>query len=381
MEQTNYGSDTILIVDDEPRNLKLLNDLLQRNGYIVQAARDGHTALAAAENHLPHLILLDINMPEINGFDVCKKLKESESTRDIPVIFISALSRTDDIVEGFRVGGVDYITKPFQFEEVLARITTHLTLVHQRDQLIFQQEQIEEMRHRDRERFDKLMQMREQFVRAAAHDLKNPLTLVSGYARMMRQEQKVRTDPDLIHFVDEIEHSGKDMLHLINSMLDVIYIQNSVDLQREPIQIKYFLQEAVKSHEMNAADHDIKLTMDLPDDEAVADIDQKFMRRVIDNLVSNAIKYSEDGSEIKIIMEAEDNWISIHVEDEGAGIPEYELPHLFEPFYRAKQPREDIEGSGLGLSIVKEVVERHRGRVAVQSEVGKGSKFSIFFPM
>ena len=147
---------SILIVDDEPNNLKVLHNLLSGNGYDVRAARDGHAALDAARTTYPDLILLDIKMPGMTGYEVCEVLKQDSALAEIPVIFISALNNVGDIVKAFEVGGVDYVTKPFQFEEVLARVKNHLTIVYQQRQLRSQSEQIEVMRQRDQKRFNKI---------------------------------------------------------------------------------------------------------------------------------------------------------------------------------------------------------------------------------
>ena len=163
----------ILVVDDTAANLKLLSNILTQNGYRVRAARSGEMALSSVDSSPPELILLDIKMPEIDGYEVCQRLKANEQTENIPVIFISALNDIEDIIRAFDAGGVDYIMKPFKFKEVLARVDSQLTLARQR-------QHIETLREKDRQYFESLTKMKSQFVDAATHDLKNPLQLIMG---------------------------------------------------------------------------------------------------------------------------------------------------------------------------------------------------------
>ena len=171
MEKIRHGSEpSILVVDDNAANVQLLVGMLKDRGYKVRAALSGKLAIQAVQNNPPDLILLDVNMPEMNGYEVCERLKSDESTRDIPIIFVSALHETLDKVKAFGVGGVDYITKPFQFQEVEARVRTHLELCRQRREI--------------RESYARLRQLeklRDDLVHMIAHDLRNPLTAVSGY--------------------------------------------------------------------------------------------------------------------------------------------------------------------------------------------------------
>jgi len=375
------GTATILIVDDEPNNLKVLYELLARNNYDVRAARDGQTALEAIRAEVPDLILLDIKMPYIDGYEVCQILKSNAETRDIPIIFISALNQVEDIVRAFDAGGVDYITKPFRHAEVLARVRTHVTIVQQQQMLAFQREQIEAMRHRDRERFDNISRMREQFVSAAAHDLKNPLSLVTGYASMMRRYQEVRTSPELMECVENIEFSGKQMLELVTSMLDYIHMQSGVHLEVEKVDFGSFVFSHLESHMLTARQRQIRIKYSAPPSILDVQIDMRLMRRVIDNLLSNALKYSPDDTTITVAVREQGTFAVLAVTDQGRGIDAYEIPHLFDPFYRVKHPHQDIEGTGLGLSIVREILNHHLGRIEVASTPGEGSTFSVFLPL
>ncbi|MGB7338395.1 MAG: hybrid sensor histidine kinase/response regulator [Phototrophicaceae bacterium] len=370
---------SILIVDDEPNNLKVLHNLLTQNGYDVRAARDGQTALQAAAATHPDLILLDIKMPNMTGYEVCEILKRDEELADIPVIFISALNNVADIVKAFEVGGVDYVTKPFQFEEVLARVHNHLTIVYQQRQLRAQSDQIKAMRKRDQTRFNKLSEMREQFIQAATHDLKNPLAVVMGCADLMGRIDEVRGHPHLRECVDSIGAASKEMMNLVTGMLDLVKMQSAITLNLQPTDLADFVGELVAASRIRAQERNISIKFNTLNDSIPVRIDAQLMQRAVDNLISNAIKYSPDNSSIEVVTLLEDGKAVVHVVDEGFGIHPEHLPHLFDPFFRAKKYDGDreIEGTGLGLSIVKELVEQHGGQVTVASQVNDGTTFSI----
>lgn len=380
MSDYDYGSATILIVDDEPNNLKLLYDLLIDQHFEVRAARDGETALAAVQDNLPDLILLDIKMPTMDGYEVCRRLKENAATREVPVIFISALNQVTDVVKAFQMGGIDYITKPFQLEEVLARVRTHLTLLYQRQHLAIQNEQIEAMRRKDRQRFDKITQMREHFVRAAAHDLKNPLGIIMGYADIMQRLDLVRSEPNLKHIAEEISRSSDTMLELVTDILEIMQLQSDYSLSFEDVNLQVMLTEHVEKHRFQALEHGIVITLTMPDAPLLHEVDAQYIQRAFDNLVSNAIKYSPDDTQIEIRLSATDEHTVLEVSDEGYGIDADVIGHLFDPFFRAPIKGKTIEGTGLGLAIVKEIVEQHRGRITVNSTLGAGSTFRITLP-
>lgn len=371
---------TILIVDDEPNNLKVLHNLLTENDYIVRAARSGTAAIETVQLDPPDLILLDIKMPHMDGYEVCQRLKGDPQTRDIPIIFISALNQVDDIVSAFNVGGVDYITKPFQFEEVIARVKTHLTIIQQQHKLRWQSEQLEKMIERDRQRFEQITEMREKFVRGAAHDLKNPLTLVGGYANMMLRFDAVRQDPNLKEMVQEIEGAGADMLDMIGNMLDVLRFQNSVLLDKGAIDLNVIVDNVVSAYQTLAVAKNIKLDFHPKFSEAPINADTKLIQRVVENLVSNAIKYSPEETRVMVTTDSHDGKSILQVQDEGYGIPEYDIPQLFDPFYRSESTREKADGTGLGLSVTKEIVEQHGGRIMVDSHEGEGSLFTVILP-
>jgi signal transduction histidine kinase len=371
---TGEEKGSILVVDDTPINLKVLSNLLSDNGYHVRAARNGEMALMSVRSALPDLILLDVKMPGMDGYEVCNRLKAEDRTRDIPVMFISALNDTDNILRAFQTGGIDYITKPFIFEEVLARVEGQLTLVRQR-------QHIEMLREKDRQYFEALSRMKDRFVHSATHDLKSPLGIIVGYTSMI--EDHCQDDPLLLDYVDAIKQAHKRMKRLITDMLDLAQMETGIDFTPSPVQLKLYLKNCLAPFEPLADQLGIKLVFSPPADDLIVPIDSFLMGRVFDNLLTNAIKYTPEGGRVELAVEVAADQVFIQVTDTGRGIAEEAIPRLFDAFYRVNTDQDDkeIEGSGLGLSIVKTIIEQHQGQITVDSAPGEGTTFHIALPL
>ncbi|MBN2302832.1 MAG: hybrid sensor histidine kinase/response regulator [Anaerolineae bacterium] len=374
-DQTNTTSGAILIVDDTPANLSLLADILSTSGYTVTEALDGPAALEIVHTTPPDLILLDIWMPGMDGYQVCQHLKNDESTHDIPVIFISALSDVDGIVRAFDVGGVDYITKPVKMKEVLARVASQLTLVHQRRQIV-------ELREQDRQYFKSLDNMKNEFIRMATHDLRNPLNIITGYADLLKEVTVAEKDAYILErAIEGVESSVDKMRTLVTDLLDLIQVEMRTDLTLVPVRLASFLEICLSGFYLVATAKHVQLLYDPPDPELTLNLDSSRMERVVDNLVSNAIKYTPPGGEVKVTLQADNDHVILLFSDTGLGIPAEDIPHLFDAFYRVKlESHWQQEGTGLGLSVVKAVVEQHGGEVSVESELGEGSVFKVKLP-
>lgn len=368
------NSGLILIIDDTPTNAKMLESMLKRNGFTPATASSGREGLAFIKEQAPELIILDIMMPEMDGFEVCRRLKADARTADIPIIFISAMNELDSIVTAFDIGGVDYITKPFQLREVQKRVESHLTLIRQR-------REIETLREQERLQFEKITSMREKFIHAATHDLKNPLQLITGYTEVLRNDDTFKANPDLNYYLDAMRGGVQKILGLVGDMLDLIQMENSIDPSPELTDLNKFIEDGVKQFELPAQQKDIELLVDLPTGEIIANIDAKRMRQVTDNLISNAIKYTPQGGQVMVTALVEGSTLILKVSDSGLGIPEEYIPTLFQPFSRVRE-REHMkqEGTGLGLSIVKTIIDQHRGDIEIDSVPGEGTSFIITLP-
>jgi signal transduction histidine kinase len=365
---------TILVVDDNEMNVELLANMLERSNFKALIATHGKEALRLAQIHLPETILLDINMPELSGYDVCRQLKANEATADIPVIFISALDDIDNIIKGFDVGGVDYITKPFRSREVIARVSNQLVLYRQK-------RQIEELRQREHQQFEKLDGLRKQFIGSATHDLKNPLFVISGYTDMLATMDEIEGNEAAQYFIEAIRRGVDKMNTLVADILDLLQLETEVNLEKSEVPLTDFLIETVEDMRLRAEEKGLEYLVYPPDEEVIVVIDPLRMARVLENLISNAIKYTLKG---QVVVDCKVGHTSVFIEvvDTGLGIPEEMLPNLFNPFERVNTEEHMAqEGTGLGLSIVKTLVEQHHGIVEIESVLGEGSTFRVILPL
>ncbi len=354
--------DTILIVDDERLNINVLKDLLDSN-YDTMVARNGQQALnRISSGNLPDLILLDIMMPEMDGYEVCRHLKESEETKEIPIIFVTAMSAIGDEMKGFELGAVDYITKPISPPVVLARVKTHLALRHS---LEVQKE---------------LNQVKNKFLGIAAHDLRNPLTSIKGMSQLMMQLQLPEEKKS--KFIATINRVSNQMLQLVNDLLDVSVIESGrFDLRLEMLNLSKLAEERAELVADSASNKDIELVMDLSDiPDTLFDADR--IGQVVDNLLTNAIKFSESSTTIRLMTNEREGMVSVAVKDQGPGIPEEEIGSIFGSFKKTSvQPTGGEKSTGLGLSIVKKIIDAHKGKINVESVLGKGTTFTVSIPV
>jgi two-component system, sensor histidine kinase and response regulator len=370
----------ILIVDDVPANLELMSSLLAKEGYNIRPALNGKIALTAARNSPPDLVLLDIDMPDLDGYQVCEQLKADEATAGIPIIFVSAMGETIDKIQAFSVGGVDYITKPFQLEEMVARIETHLTIAQQRRELEDQYRELAILREHEKQYFSEMNHMKDQFIATVSHDLKNPINIIMGYVDLLLEGGTI-TEPDDLEFVRTIGRRAESMFSLVKDLLDLARLEAGMALLSQDVSLTEFLQSCYEDHQLSAWQKEIRLAFSPPQSDVIVKIDPKRMGQVMNNLISNAIKYSPESTEVQIMGQVQNHAVFIQVQDHGRGIPEESLPHLFEKFYRVPDEGEtEIEGTGLGLAIVKSILDQQCAQIEVQSELGVGTTFTIILP-
>jgi signal transduction histidine kinase len=371
---------SILIVDDTPANLRLLSQMLADHGFKVRVANSGTRAIEAARANPPDLILLDIIMPDLDGFETCQKLKSDPLTCDIPVIFISALDATNDKLNAFRSGGVDYITKPFQFEEVLARVQTHLALRSLQSQL-----QIT-----NRELAGKVNELQIQnaeldaFAHTVAHDLKNPLHLIMGYSTLMaRGEVDLTTEGS--DYAGIILMTARKVNDIIESLLLLAGVRKH-EVAFEELDMEQIVQDALAT--LAPLISDCSGQVILPDAWPTAYGYRPWVEQIWSNYLSNAFKYG--GTPPIIRLGAEPFSDAVHlatgkaqvrfwVADNGSGILPEDQKRLFTPFTRIQKDR--AQGHGLGLTIVQRIVEKLGGQVGLSSEIGVGSTFFFTLPV
>jgi len=361
----------ILIVDDVPANLQVLGNILKNEGYKVRPVPNGTLALQVAEKEKPDLILLDIMMPDIDGFEVCRQLKLNQKLKDIPVIFISALNDTKDIVSAFNCGGVDFITKPFQAEEISARVKTHLLLHQQSIKLREQSKELQE-----------LNASKDKFFSIIAHDLRGPLGGFMGLSEMIADTSLSFSPDEKQEMMLTLSQSARNIYNLLENLLEWSRMQrgNTV-VAPEECSLKEMIFESTKILSEMSRTKQIDIAVNIADDHKVY-ADRNMISSVIRNLVSNALKFTPKGGSIGITAElTENNTSIITVRDNGIGMSRDLVSNLFRLDVNSSRPGTDGENStGLGLHLCKEFVERNGGELWVESEPGIGSSFSFTIP-
>ena len=388
----------ILVVDDNPTNLDLLSGLLQDHQFHVRAVTSGRLALTVARTFKPALILLDINMPQMNGFEVCTQLKADPATCDIPVIFISALDETMDKVRAFEVGGVDYVTKPFQIEEVLARVNSQLRIARLQHELIEKNAALTQanadLSASRQELAEANIQLREMaeikanFTAMLVHDLKSPLSVVKATLDFLSIDGDVVAGPygALVHA--SVKTISK-ILAMIGELLEVFRTDSKeIHLRRESVKFTEFLKEFLENTRIAAQSENLVLETAISPNLPDMAIDVGKLERALSNLLSNAIKFTPAGGTISVeaseVMHMHSGVgqtaVLIRISDTGEGIEPDVLPIIFDP-YRQGQSGKGRLGVGLGLAIVKRIVEAHGGTISATSQLGKGTTFTLLLPV
>jgi signal transduction histidine kinase len=354
----------------------VLLDYLIGFGYRVLVATDGESALAIADDIQPDIILLDVILNGIDGFETCRRLKEYESTRHIPVVFITALASTVDKVRGLALGAVDYITKPIQSEEVLARLRTHLTLQSLQNELQEKNDRLEgEIIERER-----LIAELDAFAHTVAHDLKNPMGVTMMHAQFLLHYSTKMNTEDIQKYARVIMQNGQKMSNIIDELLLLASVRTE-EVVLEPIEdMADIIEEVKKRLAYMIEEYQAQLT--LPSSWPVALGHGPWIEEVWTNYLSNAIKYGGRPPHIELGFALQKNrMIRFWVRDNGKGLSSQDQEKLFTPFARLNQIR--IEGHGLGLSIVQRIVEKLGGWVGVESTgiPGQGSTFSFYLQL
>lgn len=413
----------ILVVDDTRVNLDILVDTLKHE-YVVAVAIDGEKGLAYARKHLPDLILLDIMMPGMDGFEVCRRLKEEESTRDIPVIFITALAGSQTLLKGFEYGAVDYIVKPFDPAEVRARVKTHLRLRNAEIALLQRNQELDKTTatlEASNKRLRELDDIKSSFLSAVAHELRTPLTSILGFAKLIRKDflkffSPIASEPKLadkgLRIASNLEivsSEGERLSRMINDVLDLAKIESGRfqwrDAALDPAAIiRQAAQAVLGQFNQNP---DLKLALDIPDALPTITADRDRLEQVLINLLNNAAKFTPRGS-VRVVAASlppmtqhPAGGLRVAVIDTGMGIPAQDLDRIFDKFHQVIRPDTLTEpytgtyvgaqsgadssappipkGTGLGLSICKQIVEHYGGKIWAESELGQGA--SIIFEL
>jgi two-component system sensor histidine kinase/response regulator len=377
MNTDNASEGVILVVDDDPDNLGVLFDYLDSVGFKVLLVQNSENALIQAESKKPDIILLDILMPGLDGFETCRRLKENDKTRDIPVIFMTALSDTTNKVKGFKMGAVDYITKPFQQEEVLARVNTHLTIRKLQQQLEAKNTLLEEQV----EQLSELNASKDKFISMISHDLQSPFSSLRGLIQFTAENLEGYNKSELGNIMDLLGNSTDNLYALIENLLTWSRIQRGVlEHCPQPIDIRDIVTQNINLFTQNAEDKQITLR-NLIEERIAVYADFNMVNAVIRNLISNALKFTKSGGRVEFSAKQNGEYVEVSVTDTGIGISKEHLSKLFRIDARYKRLGTDREkGTGLGLILCKEFIEKHGGTIWIESEVDQGSTVKFTLP-
>ena len=358
----------VLVVDDTIENLRLLSNLLSAEGYDVRAVTNGPQALQAVERDPPDVILLDITMPEMDGYEVCRRLRAREHLKDVPVIFLTALTDTAHKVRAFDAGAVDYVTKPFQLEEVLARVKTHVALRQARVALAGSYR-----------RLRRLEQLRDDLVHMVVHDMRSPLLALLVNLRVLKRPGSALNDDSRETLEDAIQ-SAEALSRMANNLLDVSRMEDDkMPLQHAVWDLTQMACEVQSA--LGTLDRDRHIDIESPGVVAVR-CDGALVRRVVENLVANGIGHTPSGSRLRISIAVGDARVRVAVHDEGPGVPPEARDRIFEKFESVETGwARSYHSAGLGLAFCKLAIEAHGGTIGVDSRVSAGSTFWFELPV
>jgi signal transduction histidine kinase/HPt (histidine-containing phosphotransfer) domain-containing protein len=355
---------TVLVVDDHQLNLRLLTAILHGAGYNVISGSNSKEALELINTHSPHIILLDVMMPGMDGFSLCRKLKKDDKFSDIPLIFLTSLSQKEDIIEGFNAGGNDYITKPFNQQELLARVRNHL---HLYDMLLENKRLIRLSEDASRSKTE--------FLASMSHEIRTPLNSIIGMAEVL-------TDTPLTdeqrNYVRIFRSAGESLLEIINDILDLSKIEaGQTELEAIDYHLPSLLNSVASILSVRAAEQNTQVSIHThPDVPNGLSGDPTRLRQILINLVGNGLKFTENGTvKISVRINSDHNLL-FSIKDTGIGIPKEKQKLIFESFTQADSlTTRKYGGTGLGLTICQKLTTIMGGHIWLESSPGKGSTF------
>lgn len=362
----------ILIVDDKDENIFSLESMLQQYDREFLKANSGNEALKIAYKEDLSLILLDVQMPEMDGFETAEFLKSNNKTKKIPIVFVTAINKDKKfIVRGIKEGAIDYLYKPLDVDITRAKVDILLKFYHQQQQLESLNSQL-----------IKLNEEKNYFLGMAAHDLRNPLVIIQGFADLILDDGNSYPEETVEH-LNIIKSSSEFCLELVNNLLDVSKIESGkLDLKLQKINLISLIKKTIKFILPIATKKNIIINLKTEFEDLECTIDESQFEQVLNNLISNGIKYSEMNTVITCSVSKQDDFAVIEVKDQGKGIPENEMNKLFKPFQKTSVKSTAGEKStGLGLVITKKIVEAHKGTITVESKQGEGTSFTVKIPL
>ncbi len=364
MNSLSSKPDRILVVDDSPDNVFLIKTILEEEGYTVSTAENGISALAELETSTCDLVLLDLMMPGMDGYEVTKHIRGNKSLPFLPILLITAHD-SPNVAQGLDLGADDFIRKPVTVDELLARVRSLLRLKHTIDER------------------DEIDRQRQDFVSRLTHDLRTPLVAADKMLMLFQQGALGNLSDQMQEVIEIMARSNGNLLAMVNTLLEVYRFEaGRKTMTFQPVELPNLLSEVVGELNPLAVDKGLALHLKLNENSSTYTVlaDRLELHRLFTNLVGNAIKFTDNGSVTLHVTpaNASDQFITVEVTDTGSGISLEEQTTLFERF---RPGSHKSSGSGLGLYLSRRIVEAHQGTIIVHSEVGKGSVFTVKLPV
>jgi signal transduction histidine kinase len=345
-------NELILIVEDEQDMAELIRYNLEKQGYRTIVAGNGEQAIAAVQCHEPDLLLLDILLPGMNGWEVCRTLRESSQGRSLPIIMLTALSAEEDRIRGLSLGADDYLTKPFSIRELLLKV----------DRTMEKQRSVKDLVRKNHEQ--------DAFFRYLVHELKNSISVIGGFSSLALAKG------DANRYLGHITSTALHMESILNDASLLAKIEHGTGfLNRESVTVDDLVEDMVEIFNEAARSRGMDISVVNATTARVWG-NTTALRQILANLLSNAVKYGQPGGRIWVNFDEGEGWLDISVKDEGPGIPKDELPRIFGKFYRGRGS-ERVKGTGLGLYVVKLLAGAMGGTVRAASDFGTGSTFTV----
>lgn len=353
----------ILIVDDNQINLQVVSSFLKEQNYNIAIAFNGIDALQILQDTEIDLVILDVVMPQMDGYETAKRMKSDNKLKDIPIIFLSAKTESKDIVEGFNSGGIDFVSKPFNGEELKMRVKTHLELVEAKQTIV--------QFHKTRDRIYSIL----------AHDIRSPLASMSMFLDGLSGNYIESSGPNFDKLITEISLSTRNALTLIQNMLEWTKIQSDTTIIfPEIFDLQVIVEKSISLLSLNFKEKNIKLHLSIPI-QTEAYFDEVTISNVFRNIISNAVKFTPTGGEVFIYSLETTYYVNITVEDSGVGMTPHVIEKIFDKDeHHTSRGTNNEKGTGLGLYMVKDFVKLNKGTLKVESDVNKGSKFTVSLP-
>ena len=346
----------ILIVDDAEDTVELLRKRFRAEGYDTSEAFNGEQALNTVPEYEPDLIVLDVMMPKIDGYEVCQRLKADEKTKYIPVLMLTAKGEVEHKVKGLNIGADDYMAKPFDYKELSARVRSLLSIKATHEKKV------------EEEKSGALEQMMEQ----VAHEIRNPLTSVGGFARKVFNKLH-EDDPNRKYMQYIIE----DVAVLESMIKQLIELKSMTISMKEPSDMNEVVKDSLKIFEQDFAQKAIQVETELQEGLPLITADKKLLKRAFCNLIKNAVEAMESGTKtLKVTSRVNGDNLELQFSDTGKGIAKEKIKNIFDPLVTSK-----VYGPGLGLTFALKIIQDHKGTISVESEEGKGATFTIRFPI